>query len=117
MEVIWTTLHKNNAIFWPSSIGKINKMLSLSKIFNALILAQYIDHKDHSAWLTFPTKSFGQKFWGCNVTPLNFLGNFFPYQLNLLTNNKIIEEILLIDTLGHLLINHFKKNLWKKKKN
>ena len=37
------------------------------------------------------------------MTPLNFLGNFFPYQLNLQTkiliNNKIIEEILLIYTL------------------
>ena len=51
------------------------------------------------------------------MTPLNFLGNFFPYQLNLLTkiltNNKIIEEILLIDTLRTFINKSFLKKIIK----
>ena len=51
------------------------------------------------------------------MTLLNFLGNFFPYQLNLLTkiltNNKIIEEILLIDTLRTFINKSFLKKIIK----
>ena len=51
------------------------------------------------------------------MTLLNFLGNFFPYQLNLLTkiltNNKIIEEILLIDTLRTFINKPFLKKIIK----
>ena len=122
MEVTWTILLKNGAVFWSSSRGKISQMQSLSKIFSALILTENIltTKSIINAWLTFPTRSSLKKFCGCNVCSFNFPENLFPYQLNLLTkiltNNKIIEEILLTDAYRTSINKPFRKFFMKKKK-